>query len=155
MMGDATGGTQADANHKKDVDESTRFIIEEHRKNGRTNERGIGGILTWTIDAREAGEIRKRNGVRTTMAQPCKGPQRGQNRLFVPRHHLAGSFDQRYERAQRLCDRKERVLQKLRRIWPLFGINFERLGKVIPERQRQLLWIRNRRCALSGNQIKP
>ena len=49
------------------------------------------------------------------------------NRLFVPRD-LARSFDQRRERAQRLCDRKERVLRKLRRIWPLFSINLQRLG---------------------------
>ena len=84
---------------------------------------------------------------------PSEGPQRASNRSFVPRD-FAGGFDRRRQCVQRLCNRKERVLQKLRRIWPLFDFNLERLGEVIPERWRQVLGIRNRRCAVRGNQIK-
>ena len=68
------------------------------------------------------------------MEPPARAHNARRNPSFVPRD-FAGGFDQRRERAQRLCNRKERVLQKLRRIWPLFGVNLQRLRKVIPERR--------------------
>ena len=83
----------------------------------------------------------------------AKADNARRNRLLVTRD-LAGSFDQWRERAQRLRNRKERVLQKLRRIWPLVSVNLERLGEVIAERWRQVLRIGNRWCAVRGDQIK-
>ena len=55
------------------------------------------------------------------------------NRSLVP-GNLARGFDQRCERPQRLGYRKEWMLQKLSRIWPLFGIDLKRLRKVVAER---------------------
>src|SRR6266852_1787376 len=57
----------------------------------------------------------------------------GENRSFVP-CNLARRLDQRYECAQRLGYCKERMLQKLCRIWPLLGIDLKCLCKVVPER---------------------
>lgn len=76
----------------------------------------------------------------------------GQNGSLVT-PELARGVDERRELGQRFCYRKERMPQQLRRIWPLFGVNLERLGEVIAKRRGHVLRIGDGRRAVRNDQM--
>ena len=67
---------------------------------------------------------------------------------------LARGLDQWRECTQGFSDSEKRMLQKLCRVGSFLSIDFKRLGKVVAEHRRQVLWIGNRRCAVRGDQVQ-